>query len=63
MRRLQILELSFLDEHEKTINSNVWKSVKLSDLPKDVKLLSTTWAIKKKENSKLRARITARGFL
>jgi hypothetical protein len=37
--------------------------IKLKDFPADVKLSSTTWAKKKKVNSKYRARITPRDFL
>jgi hypothetical protein len=51
------------EEHERMIENKVWKPIKRNDLPADVKLLSTTLAMKKKANGKYRARITARGFL
>jgi hypothetical protein len=44
------------------IENKVWKPKKLKDLPAGAKLLSITWAMKKKANGKYRA-IIARGFL
>jgi hypothetical protein len=51
------------EEHERMIESKVWKRINQKDLPADAKLLLTTWAMKKKANDKYRARITVRGFL
>ena len=39
----------------------VWTPVKLSDLPEGTKILSSTWAIKKKANGTCHARVVARG--
>ena len=50
------------EEHERMIKNNVWTPVKLQDLPKDTKVLTTTWACKLKSNGTKRARINARGF-
>lgn len=38
------------EEHDRMIINIVWEPVKLSDLPNEAKLLSTTWAMKKKAN-------------
>jgi hypothetical protein len=35
-------------EHERMINSNVWTAVKKNTLSPDDKILTTTWAMKKK---------------
>lgn len=40
----------------------VFKVVKRSDMPAKAKILTTTWAMKKKSNGKLRGRLNARGF-
>eukprot|EP00957_Ditylum_brightwellii_P182815 13925154-Ditylum_brightwellii.AAC.1 len=44
------------------ITNNVWRPVKLSDLPKDTQILTTTWACKMKLNGRKRARLNARGY-
>ena len=51
------------EEHKRMVDNNVWEPVKIENLPSNAKLLSTTWAMKKKANGQYRARITARGFL
>jgi hypothetical protein len=45
------------------IENKVWKPIKQKYLPTFAKLLSNTWAMKKKANGKNRARTTTRGFL
>ena len=40
----------------------VWTPYKLRDIPRNVRILDTTWAMKKKSNGTYRARINARGF-
>jgi hypothetical protein len=54
---------STYEEHEQMIENTFWKPINLKDLSADSQLLSTTWATKKKDNGKYRARITARAFL
>jgi hypothetical protein len=44
------------------IKSGVFEKVKLSELPSEVKIMDTTWAMKKKSNGTLRGRINVRGF-
>ena len=50
------------EEHKKMEKYKVWTPVKLSKVPKGAKVLSTTWAMKKKANGVFRARLNARGF-
>jgi hypothetical protein len=50
------------DEYQKFERFKVFKVVKRSELPAGAKVLSTTWAMKKKTNGKRRARLNARGY-
>ena len=50
------------EEHERMVKHDVFKAVKKKDLPPKAKVLTTTWAMKKKSNGKYRARLNARGF-
>ena len=49
-------------EHDKMVKFKVWKAVYLKDLPQHAKVLTTTWAMKKKASGVHRARVNARGF-
>ena len=49
-------------EHDNMETYGVWTPVKLADLPAGTKILSSTWAMKKKANGTHRARVVARGF-
>lgn len=49
-------------EHEKMKKFNVFKPVRKEDIPKGTKIITSTWAMKKKANGTKRARINARGF-
>ena len=49
-------------EHQKMMKMKVWKRIKKDLVPKGAKILSTTWAMKKKSNGVFRARINARGY-
>jgi hypothetical protein len=44
------------------IDRGVFKPVKLSKVPKGVKLIDTTWAMKKKSSGTLRGRLNVREF-
>jgi hypothetical protein len=44
------------------VKSGVFEKVKLSKLPSDVKVIDTTWAMKKRSNGKLCGRINVCGF-
>jgi hypothetical protein len=50
------------EELQRMRKHNVWTPYKLRELPRNVKLLDTTWAMKKKSNGTYRARLNARGF-
>jgi hypothetical protein len=50
------------EEYQRLVDHNVFKWVKRSDIPKDAKILTSTWATKKKSNGKFCARINARGY-
>ncbi len=49
-------------EHGRMVKSGVFEKVKLSELPSEVKISNTTWAMKKKNNGTLCGRINVRGF-
>ena len=49
-------------KHDKFTKYKVWEPVNQDDVPKGAKILTTTWAMKKKSNGTLRARLNARGF-
>lgn len=40
----------------------MYKSVQRTEVPKDVKVVDTTWAMKKKANGTYKARCNVRGF-
>jgi len=40
----------------------VWKAVPVSQVPKTAKIMTSTWAMKKKSSGKYRARLNARGY-
>jgi Reverse transcriptase (RNA-dependent DNA polymerase) len=43
-------------------DNQVWSAVAKSDVPHDAKILSSTWAMKKKANGIFRARLNGRGL-
>jgi hypothetical protein len=49
-------------EHGRMVKSGVFEKVKLSELPSEVKIIDTTWAMKKKSNRTLCRRINVRGY-
>eukprot|EP00957_Ditylum_brightwellii_P123174 9391202-Ditylum_brightwellii.AAC.1 len=49
-------------EHDKFVKYSVWKPVPKSEVPKDAKVLTSTWTMKPKANGTKRARLNARGF-
>jgi hypothetical protein len=50
------------DEHQRMVDNEVWTPVPKSDVATDAKILTSTWAMKKKSNGTLRARLNGRGF-
>ena len=50
------------NEHDCMVMNNAWEPVKKSLLPKDTKVIDSTWACKNKSTGKLGKRLNARGF-
>ena len=50
------------DEYENLRHYKVFEPVSKDDLPKDAKILTSTWAMKKKASGRYKARLNARGF-
>ena len=55
-------EMSADEEHNRFLKHNVFKPVPEDQVPTDEKVVSTTWAMKKKANGALQARLNAQGF-
>ena len=55
-------EAAVEDEYEKMMQYKVWEEVDAEEVPEDAKILTSTWAMKKKSNGTFRARLNARGF-
>ena len=51
-----------MEEHKKFVDHDVFEMEKLEEVPKGVKMLTTTWAMKMKSNGKRRARVNMRGY-
>jgi aspartyl/asparaginyl-tRNA synthetase len=49
-------------EHEKMVTYEVFQPVDVNEIPKDAKILTSTWAMKKKADVTYRARLTASGY-
>ena len=50
------------EEKERMDKHGVFQAVPMSEVPEGAKILTSTWAMKKKANGKKRARLNARGF-
>jgi Reverse transcriptase (RNA-dependent DNA polymerase) len=50
------------EEYNRMEENNVWTPVAKSEVPHDAKVLTSTWAMKKKSNGTFRARLNGRGF-
>ena len=50
------------EEYNKFLKYKVFQPVKMKDVPKGSKFLTTTWAMKKKANGTFRARMNMRGY-
>ena len=55
-------EKAVSEEHDRMEGNQVWTPVSISEVPKDAKIITSTWAMKKKPNGTFRARLNARGF-
>jgi hypothetical protein len=50
------------DEHKRMLKHNVWNPVPKEDVPDGAKILTFTWAMKKKAIGMYHARMNARGY-
>ncbi|MFO0523114.1 MAG: hypothetical protein ACK515_22215, partial [bacterium] len=50
------------EEHDRMVENQVWKAMPMEDVPPGAKILTSTWAMKKKSNGKFRARLNCRGY-
>jgi Reverse transcriptase (RNA-dependent DNA polymerase) len=50
------------EEYLRMQKNKVWKPVSKSEIPNKAKILTSTWAMKRKANGTFRARINARGY-
>jgi Reverse transcriptase (RNA-dependent DNA polymerase) len=50
------------EEHDRMEKKKVWEAVPKSSVPKGAKILTSTWAMKKKVSGVYRARLNARGY-
>ena len=55
-------EKAIEEEYERMLKHNVFQPVPVNSVPTDAKILSSTWAMKKKSNGVYRARMNARGY-
>jgi hypothetical protein len=53
---------ALFEEHERMVKRKVWSAELRKNVPKDAKVLTSTWAMKKKANGRFRARLNARGY-
>jgi len=49
-------------EHQRMLDHKVWEAVPKDEVPKDAKVIGSTWAMKKKANGTYRARINGLGY-
>jgi hypothetical protein len=50
------------EEHERMVNNKVWRAVPKNYVPKNAKVMYSTWAMKKNSNGTYCARLNARGY-
>jgi hypothetical protein len=55
-------EKAIIEEHNRMKANTVWEVQKEKDVPKDATIMTSTWAMKRKANGTLRARMNAQGF-
>ena len=49
-------------DHDRMVQHKVWKPVKHKDVPAGAKVITSTWAMKKKSHGFKRARLNGRGY-
>jgi hypothetical protein len=55
-------ENAVFEEHKRLVKNQVWRAVPKKDVPRNAKVMSSTWAMKKKSNRTYRERSNARGY-
>ena len=50
------------EEHRRMVDNEVWTPVKVNDVPRGAKILTSTWACKQKASGVKRARMNGRGY-
>jgi hypothetical protein len=50
------------EEHDRMVKHWAWQAILIKDIPQDVKIMTLTWALKKKANGSFRIRLNARGY-
>ena len=50
------------EEHKQMRKHKMWKPVDRAEVPREAKVLMSTWAMKKKSNSTFQAQVNARGY-
>ena len=55
-------EVRVKEEHKRMQKHKVWEAVPHEALPKGNKIMTSTWAMKKKANGTYHARMNARGY-
>jgi hypothetical protein len=50
------------EEHDRMVHHGVWKAVTLPEVPDNTKIITSTWANKKKLNGTYHAQLNAWGF-
>jgi hypothetical protein len=55
-------EVAVKEEHDRMVKCKAWVAVPIESVPKGEKIITSTWAMKKKLNGTFRARLNARGF-
>jgi hypothetical protein len=50
------------EEHDRMVKRQVWRTELKKDVPKGEKIITSTWAMKKKASGRYRAKLNARGY-
>lgn len=53
---------AIFEEHDRMVKRQVWRTEPKKDVAKGAKILTSTWAMKKKASGRYRARLNARGY-
>jgi hypothetical protein len=50
------------EEHDRMVKHRVWQAILIKDIPQAVKIMMSTWAMKKKANGTFGVQLNARGY-